>query len=107
MDDMKRDFRVTFPPIEPDPGEPPPRSGQRCVNCNAFTIIPHPIFGQQMVCAANPPTAVFVGMQQTMTINPKTGQKDQYPFIMGLQPPTEPEKWCRSWEWVGPGDGSK
>jgi hypothetical protein len=92
-------------PIEPI-GEPPPRSGQRCENCNAFAIIPHPVFGKQAVCRAEPVKPIYLGMSQTQTVNAQ-GQPGQFPYIIGQQAPTLPENWCRVWEWVGPDGGNK
>ena len=105
-----RDFRITFPPVDStspptlDPNEPPPRSGQKCGNCNAFAMMANPVLGQQPVCQALPVQPIYLGMQRTSTINPRTNQPDQYPLIMGTQAPTDPDNgWCRCWEWAGPG----
>jgi hypothetical protein len=112
MDDQRknRDLRVTFPPIgrerDPDPpfdpGEPPPRSGQKCGNCDAFAIVHHPVLGPETICAAEPPKPICLGVGQTKTVNAATGQPTQFPVIQGFQPPTSPEAWCRAWQWSGP-----
>ena len=105
-----RDLRVTFPPIgddigEPplDPNEPPPRSGQKCANCNAFLTRIGPL-GPESLCIANPPTPIFMGMGTTKTLN-ASGQPQQIPVVLSFWPPVNSEEWCRSWEWDGPGDG--
>ena len=115
MDDKnKKRFGITTPPtfgfpnrpIEPS-GEPPPRSGQKCGNCNAFAIIPHPVFGKHAVCRAEPVKPIFISMAQTHTVNAQ-GQPGQFPYVIGQQAPTDPETgWCRCWEWVGPDGGDK
>jgi hypothetical protein len=89
-----------LPPV--DLNEPPPRKGQRCANCNAFAVIPHPVFGKQTVCRADPPKPIFLSMAQTQTVNAQ-GERGQFPYIIGSQAPTDPEQgWCREWQWVGP-----
>lgn len=90
------------PDLPYDPNVEPPRKGQFCANCNAFVIVPDPILGEKTVCCAEPPAAIFLGINQTATVNPATGKPMQYPVVAGFQRPTEPEKWCRKWEWVGP-----
>ena len=113
MDEKRqKDLRAPFPQKNlagynwqdpPNPNEPPPRSGQKCANCNAFVTVFHPVFGPNTLCAAEPPKPICLGMGQTKTINAKTGQPDQFPIIQGFQPPTSPEVWCRAWKWAGPG----
>jgi hypothetical protein len=111
MDQPKRDFRVTFPPVDfgetvppVEMQEPPPRSGQKCANCNAFVRKIGPL-GPETMCCAGPAMPFIMGIKQGKVVNPKTGQPDQFPWVVGFWPPTHEEEWCRAWEWAGPGNG--
>lgn len=101
MDKMSKDFQFMQPP--PEANEPPPRNQQKCSNCNAFRILVSPL-GPQTACCAEPPTPIFLGTGQTKTIDPRTGQPQQYPIVIGFMPSTDEDRWCRQWQWAKPGD---
>ena len=111
MDHPKKDFRITHPPLDygdpVPPGEAPeplPRGKQQCGNCNAFVTKAGPL-GVETMCCAGPAMPFIMGLKTSKVINPKTGAPDQYPWVVGFWPPTEPEGWCRAWQWIGPGTG--
>ena len=107
-----KDFKFKMPPvIGQDTGLPPtdldsepPRKYQCCANCNAFAIVTGPPFGQTTVCCADPPKPILLYIVPGKVVDPVTGKVPQYPVTGGFQSPTEPERWCRRWEWAGPGD---
>ena len=106
MNEQKKDFQFGAPPVIGDPSkpvdplEPPLRGEQSCSNCDAMVII-----NNYPACGARPPRAILMGVQQSKTVDPRTGQPYPLPMMLGGWPPTEPEHWCRKWKWIGPKGG--
>ncbi len=78
----------------------PPRSEQRCGNCNAFLPNkgkPPPEQPRQGACAAGRPSLMQgMGVVPGSQLSPQGPQ--MMPVVQGAWPPTSEERWCREWE---------